>query len=416
MAQPIRIKRSNTTATPPSLLEGELAYSALSHNLFIGTNGGADIEVIGGQADHNKLSGIEAGAQVNTVGTGSNTYTGKQIFSAVSAAAASVLLPNGSVDPTTPSSGDMWANTGTIKWYNGSAVKSIAFLDSNITGTAANVSGTVAVAHGGTGVTTSTGTGSVVLSASPTLTTPNIGAATGISFNGITGLSSTTPVVDGTASVGTGTTAARSDHRHPTDTTRAPVANPVFTGTVTLAADPTSALHAATKQYVDNIAAGLDFKQSVVAATTSNITLSGTQTIDTVAVVAGDRVLVKNQTTGSENGIYIAASGAWTRSSDANISAEVTTGMFVFVEKGAQAGTSWVLNSQGGITLGTTALTFIQFGGGQTYTAGSGLTMASNVFSLGNHSAALLTSGTVADSRLSGNVLFVTSTIDGGIF
>lgn len=95
-----------------------------------------------------------------------------------------------------------------------------------------HISGTLPVANGGTGVTTSTGTGNVVLSTSPTLTTPSIGVATGTSFNSITGLSSTTPVMNGTAAVGISTTVARADHVHGTDTTRAPIASPTFTGIV----------------------------------------------------------------------------------------------------------------------------------------------------------------------------------------
>ena len=78
-----------------------------------------------------------------------------------------------------------------------------------------------------------TGSGALVFATSPTLTTPNIGVATGTSFNSITGLSSTNPIVNGTAAVGTGTTVARADHVHPTDTSRAPLASPTFTGTVT---------------------------------------------------------------------------------------------------------------------------------------------------------------------------------------
>jgi hypothetical protein len=90
-------------------------------------------------------------------------------------------------------------------------------LNQNTTGTASNVTGVVAVVNGGTGVTTSTGSGSVVLSTSPSLTTPSLGVATGTSFNSITGLSSTTPAANsGAGSVGTGTTVARADHAHPT--------------------------------------------------------------------------------------------------------------------------------------------------------------------------------------------------------
>ncbi|MGE0338118.1 MAG: DUF2793 domain-containing protein [Gammaproteobacteria bacterium] len=107
-----------------------------------------------------------------------------------------------------------------------------------------------------------------------------------------------------------------------------------------------------------------DRKESVRVATTANITLSGTQTIDSVAVVAGDRVLVKNQTTGSENGIYVCAAGAWARAADANTSDKVTAGMFtVAAEGGTQPDTLWVLTTNDPITLGTTALTFAQLSG-----------------------------------------------------
>ena len=100
-----------------------------------------------------------------------------------------------------------------------------------------------------------------------------------------------------------------------------------------------------------------DVKDSVRAATTANITLSGEQTIDGVSVVAVDRVLVKDQSAGAENGIYVAASGAWSRAIDANTSAEVTPGMFVFVEEGTVNGDQgFVLTTNAPITLGTTAI------------------------------------------------------------
>ena len=78
-----------------------------------------------------------------------------------------------------------------------------------------------------------TGTGSLVFANSPSLITPNIGVANGTSFNNITGLSSTNPAMNGTVAVGTATAVARADHVHPSDTSRAPLASPTFTGTVT---------------------------------------------------------------------------------------------------------------------------------------------------------------------------------------
>lgn len=151
---------------------------------------------------------------------------------------------------------------------------------------------------------------------------------------------------------------------------------------INLAADPTSALQVATKQYVDNLISGLDVKTSVLVATTANITLSGTQTIDGIAVTAGSRVLVKNQTTSSQNGLYLCAAGAWTRATDADTWNELVSA-FVFVEKGTQnADTGWVCTCDLGGTLGTTNITVAQFAGAGTVTAGAGIDVVGNQVSL----------------------------------
>lgn len=154
-----------------------------------------------------------------------------------------------------------------------------------------------------------------------------------------------------------------------------------MTGALTLSGDPTSALHAATKQYVDATAQGLDFKTSVKAASTTNLTLSGEQTVDGVALVAGDRVLAKDQTTASENGIYVVASGSWTRAPDADSNNDVTSGLFCFSEEGtANGNTGWVLATEDPITLNTTPLDFIQFSGAGSYSAGDGLDLTGSEF------------------------------------
>lgn len=145
---------------------------------------------------------------------------------------------------------------------------------------------------------------------------------------------------------------------------------------------PSSATDAATKGYVDSVAEGLDVKLSVRAASTGNVNIaSAPSSIDGITLTSGDRVLLKDQSTGSQNGIYVfnGAGSAMTRASDADTSAEVTPGMFTFVEEGTANGDSgWVLTTDAPITLGTTALSFSQFSSAASITAGAGLTRTGN--------------------------------------
>ena len=158
---------------------------------------------------------------------------------------------------------------------------------------------------------------------------------------------------------------------------------------ITNLATPTADADAATKAYVDATKQGLDVKDSVRVATTANITLSATQTIDGVAVIAGNRVLVKNQSTASQNGIYVVAAGAWSRSTDANTSAKVTAGMFTFAAEGTvNADSGWVLTTNDVITLNTTPLTFTQFSGAGQIVAGNGLSKTGNTLNVGTANAA----------------------------
>ena len=151
---------------------------------------------------------------------------------------------------------------------------------------------------------------------------------------------------------------------------------------ITGLADPTAAQDAATKAYVDGVAQGLDAKISVRAATTADITLSGTQTIDGVAVIAGDRVLVKNQATNTQNGIYVVAAGAWSRATDADTWNELIAA-FTFVEEGtANADTGWVSTVNAGGTIGSTAVAFVQFSSAGAYTAGTGMVSSGNTFNV----------------------------------
>jgi hypothetical protein len=341
MANVIQIKRSTTTATPPTLAVGELAYSELSDNLFIGKTGNSIVK-IGGLTEVTKLSGIEAGAQVNTV-----------------------LSVAGQTGNVTLAKGDV-------------------------------------------------------------------------------GLSNVDNTSDANKPVSTATQSALD--------LKANIAAPTFTGDVTLGnSTPSSALHAASKAYVDTMSLGISVKDPVAVGTTADITLSGLQTIDGYFVSVGDRVLVKNQTTATNNGVYEAAVGAWARSADfdntpGGDNSEVRNGTFVLVQNGTtQASTQWTVATTGSIILGTTPLSFTQFGTLLTYSNGTGLTLTGTTFAIDstvlttsssldvtkfssgtasafngsaitNLVATNIATGTLSDARLSANVLLVTSTIDGGTY
>jgi len=158
-------------------------------------------------------------------------------------------------------------------------------------------------------------------------------------------------------------------------TTYLPLSGGTVTGAIYSNITPTTGSSLVNKTYVDGLSAGVVAKQAVVVATTgSNITLSGTQTIDGVAVTAGQRVLVKDQTTASQNGIYIVAAGAWTRSTDFASGVD-ESGAFAFVTSGTvNHGIGYVVVGTPNV-VGTNNITFTQFSQAGAYTAGSGLSI-----------------------------------------
>lgn len=170
----------------------------------------------------------------------------------------------------------------------------------------------------------------------------------------------------------------------------------IQTATGQITTTPSGNTDIVNKYYVDSVAAGLNPKQAVKCATTANITLSGLQTIDTYSVQSGDRVLVKNQTNTPDNGIYVAASGAWTRATDMNTWSEVPGAYTVAVFGSLNANTGLVSTSASTGTIGTTAITFVQFSGSATYFAGTGLTLASNTFSITNTGVTASTYGSAS--------------------
>lgn len=323
MSNTIRIKRranGGGAGAPASLANAELAFNEQTNILYYGTGTGG----AGGTATSIIAIGGN-GAFVDTSST--QTVGGTKTFS-------------------NTITGSISGNAGTATALaNGRTIA--------ITGDLTYTSGS----FDGTGNVTGTGT---------------------LANSGVTAGTYTKITVDAKGRATVGATASRSDLSAPTGD----ISNGGFK--ITNVADPASAQDAATKNYVDSVAQGLDVKASCVVATTANITLSGTQTIDGVAVVAGDRVLVKNQTTQSANGIYVVAAGSWTRSTDADTWAELVSA-FTFVEKGTtNADSGWVCTVDQGGTLGTTAITWSQFSGSGSYTAGTGLTLSGGQFSITN--------------------------------
>jgi hypothetical protein len=183
---------------------------------------------------------------------------------------------------------------------------------------------------------------------------------------------------------------------------------------ISLTDAPSAGTDAVNKNYVDGNLAGLTWKNSVKAATNGNITLSGAQTVDGVALVAGDRVLVKNQTTASANGIYVVAAGAWTRSTDMDATTPINevNSAAVFVEGGTTfADTGWTqVNNVS--TLDTDAIAFTQFNGASGITAGVGLVKSGNTLdvNLGAGIAQLPTDEVGVDVYATGGLM---TTVDG---
>ena len=223
----------------------------------------------------------------------------------------------------------------------------------------------LSVNNGGTALeykTIQAGAGISVVPATQSLTIANTGV---LSIVGLPGQISVSPAA------GTGNVTLSLPQSIATN------ASPTF-AQVLVASDPILPLQVATKQYVDQAVQGLNPKQSVRAATTANISISGLSAIDGIPLNTGDRILVKNQTSAQENGVYVAAQSSWTRAVDLDSWTEVP-GAFIFVEEGiTQADTAWVSTSDQGGTLDTTPINWVQFTSAADIIAGAGLTRTGN--------------------------------------
>jgi hypothetical protein len=413
MANTIRIKRraaGGASGAPSSLANAELAFNEQDNVLYYGKGTGGSggsattVEVVGGLGafvsitTNQTVSGIKTFSSAPIVPTqlasddstkaASTAYVKSQNYGTVTSVAA-ITLGNTGTDVTSTVSTNTTTPVITLNIPTASA-NSRGVLSAadwvTFNGNSAGVNtgdNAVNTLYSGL-VTNATHTGDATGATVLTLATVNSNIGT---FNNVT--------INAKGLATAGSNVAYLTSYTETDTLAAVTGRgattavaSTFSGGISMSASkitnlatPTEDTDAATKAYVDATRQGLAVKDAVRVATTANITLSAPQTIDAIAAIAGDRVLVKNQTTGSENGLYLVAAGAWTRTVDADAPNEMAGGDFVFVQEGTtNADSGWVCTNDGTVTIGTTALTFTQFSGAGQVLAGAGLTKTGSTF------------------------------------
>ena len=373
MANVIRVKRSSSTAAPSTLENAEIAYSEQSSKFFIGVGTG------GANGSATSIVAIGGSGAYTTLDT-AQTLTGNKTFSGTVALGANASA-------TTPATSDNSTKLATTAYVQG---QGYLVAGDNIGAATAT---TPATADNDTSVATT-----AFVKAQGYLT----------ANTAITGATKTKITYDADGLVTAGADLAASDipslthtkisdfddgvRTNRLDQMAAPTAA-VSMGSqrITNVASPTQASDAVNKAYADALVNGLDIKESCrVASTSAFPSLAGTsaQTVDGVALANGDRILIKDQTTASQNGIYIyqvsGATWAFTRATDANGNDEVTAGCFTFIEEGStNADSGYVLTTNGSINVGTSALTFTQFSGAGMVAAGNGLTKTGNTLAVG---------------------------------
>lgn len=434
MATIIKIKRSALTAVPSTLGQGELAYTYgtgtqanAGDRLFIGTGtetagAAANIEIIGGKyftemLDH--VPGVLTASGALIVDTNKKIDTLfvdnlKLDGNTLSTTSGDLLLaPTGSgksvvtnmyIDSSTSlqeyiediSGGSITAGTGITATYVDSAgtttIATAAIPNSSLNNSSISITdGTTAsaISLGGT------------ITISPTANETTVSQSGGTFTVGLPNTISGLTTISASTLTGTLSTAAQPNVTSLGDLNGLVVASgqtvSMGSNRVTNVADPTGSQDSATKSYVDAVVNGLDVKESVRVGTTANLTSTyasnvltassnGALTIDGVTVSVDDRVLVKNQSTATQNGVYdVTTTGSGsaafvlTRSDDANSSSDMSGGSFFFIEEGTtNADNGYVATHNGSPTLGSDAITFAQFSGAGQISAGAALTKTGN--------------------------------------
>ncbi len=438
MATIIKIKRSALTAVPGTLGQGELAYTYgtgtqanAGDRLFIGTGtetagAAANIEIIGGKYFTEMLkhvpgvltaSGaliVDTNKKIDTLfvdnlkldgNTLSSTGTGNDIDI--------VPIVNGDINLTPSGTGkitatNLYIGTDSIQEYiediSGGSVTAGEGIDVTYDDTA----GTTTIAgedatNANKGIASfNTSDFSVSSGAVSLVSLSNAHLAnSAVSYGGVSvslGSSNATPAFDlSGASLYPGDSSLVTVGTLNGFTVAGTQTVDMGANKVTNVANPTNAQDSATKSYVDAVVNGLDVKESVRVGTTANLTSTyasnvltassnGALSIDGVTVSVADRVLVKNQSTTAQNGVYdVTTTGSGsaafvlTRSADANSSSDMSGGSFFFIEEGTtNADNGYVATHNGSPILGTDAITFAQFSGAGQISAGAALTKTGN--------------------------------------